>query len=64
MGAIQTWARRTVVSSCLFATPLAEAGSQPGAVVAWGLNDYGQADVPAGLSNVVAVAGGYQHSPL
>ncbi len=29
-----------------------------GAVVAWGLNTYGATNVPAGLSNVVAVAGG------
>ncbi|HAV63354.1 MAG TPA: hypothetical protein DCY13_13435, partial [Verrucomicrobiales bacterium] len=31
-------------------------------VVAWGLNDDGQTTVPAGLSNVVAVAAGYYHS--
>jgi len=30
--------------------------------VAWGNNNYGQTDVPSGLSNVVAVAGGYEHS--
>ncbi len=29
-----------------------------GTITAWGLNDYGQATVPAGLSNVVAVAVG------
>jgi hypothetical protein len=31
-------------------------------VVAWGLNDYGQAAVPSGLSNVVAIAAGGSHS--
>ena len=33
-----------------------------GLVVAWGDNSDGQSDVPAGLTNVVAVAGGYYHS--
>ena len=28
-----------------------------GTVVAWGRNDYGQANVPAGLSDVVAILG-------
>lgn len=31
-------------------------------VIAWGDNSTGQADVPAGLTNVVAVAGGLNHS--
>lgn len=30
----------------------------PGAVVAWGSNAHGQATVPAGLSNVIGMAGG------
>jgi hypothetical protein len=30
--------------------------------VAWGDNDYGQTNVPRGLSNVVAIAAGYSHS--
>jgi hypothetical protein len=30
--------------------------------VAWGLNDYGQANIPFGLSNVVAIAAGGRHS--
>lgn len=33
-----------------------------GTVTAWGLDDRGQADVPPGLSNVVAVAAGGRHS--
>lgn len=37
----------------------------PGFVVAWGYNGYGEATVPAGLSNVVAVAaGGYNSLAL
>jgi hypothetical protein len=35
-----------------------EAGPLPGRVAAWGYNAYGQTNVPAGLSNVVAIAGG------
>ena len=31
-------------------------------VVAWGYNNYGQTNVPPGLSNVVAVAAGYYHN--
>jgi len=33
-----------------------------GTVVAWGDDDYGQTDVPRGLSNVVAIAAGNSHS--
>ena len=33
-----------------------------GTVVAWGDNDYGQTNVPPGLTNVVAIAGGDAHS--
>ena len=33
-----------------------------GNVLAWGLNDYGQTNVPGGLSVVRAVAGGHDHS--
>ena len=39
------------------------ASSPPGTVVAWGDDfPYGQTDVPAGLSNVTAIAGGAIHS--
>ena len=34
----------------------------PGRVVAWGNNLYGQATIPFGLTNIVAVAGGSCHS--
>jgi len=33
-----------------------------GTVVAWGRNDFGQANVPEGLSDVIAIAAGYYHS--
>ena len=33
-----------------------------GTVVAWGINDLGQATIPPNLTGVVAVAAGYQHS--
>ena len=33
-----------------------------GTIVAWGYNNYGQTNVPAGLSNVVAIAAGGDHS--
>lgn len=47
---------------CLFGACLAEAGSPPGAVVAWGYNADGETDVPAGLTNAVMIAGGQYHS--
>ena len=37
-------------------------GLAGGTVVAWGDNTYGQTNVPPGLTNVIAVAGGMQHS--
>ncbi|MCW5552417.1 MAG: right-handed parallel beta-helix repeat-containing protein [Verrucomicrobiae bacterium] len=33
-------------------------------VVAWGANSFGQTNVPLGLSNVLALAGGYHHSTV
>jgi uncharacterized repeat protein (TIGR02543 family) len=51
-----------VFAVCLFAACLSEAGSPPGAVVAWGWNGYGQTDVPPGMTNVVAVVAGGYHS--
>ena len=40
----------------------AAASGVAGTITAWGTNTYHQADVPAGLVNVKAVAGGYSHS--
>ena len=34
----------------------------PSTVVAWGANNYGQATVPAGLTNAVAITSGTEHS--
>jgi alpha-tubulin suppressor-like RCC1 family protein len=36
--------------------------SEPGSVVAWGRNDYGQCNVPSPNSGYIAVAGGSRHS--
>ena len=36
--------------------------ARAGSVVAWGNNSYGQTNVPPGLTNVVAVAGGEYHT--
>lgn len=44
----------------LFVT--APTGWTDGTVVAWGSNGHGQANVPASLTNVVAIAGGGSHS--
>jgi len=50
----------------LFATTFPSAknlvGDSPTSVVAWGVNDYGQANVPAGLDDVVQVAAGFRHT--
>src|SRR3954454_9229690 len=37
-------------------------GVATGTVVGWGRNDFGQADVPTGLSHVAAIAAGGLHS--
>ena len=36
--------------------------TQGGTVVAWGKNDHGQTQVPAGLTGVVAIAAGRWHT--
>ena len=33
-----------------------------GTVVAWGDNTFGQSSVPAGLTNVIAISGGAEHT--
>lgn len=62
MKGLALLAQKIAFSFCLLGALRAEAGPPPCTVVAWGQNTYGQASVPAGLSNVVAVAGGGQHS--
>ena len=54
--------QQLVLLLCLFGACLAEAGSPPGTAVAWGSNEFGQTNVPSGLSNAVAIAGGGYHS--
>src|SRR4029434_6762340 len=43
-------------------TPSHTYAATPGAVVGWGNNDYGQVTIPAGLSDVTAIAAGWVHS--
>ena len=50
--AFMVWLLRIIWQTDVFA----------GTVVAWGDNTYGQTNVPAGLTNVIAVAGGGHHS--
>ena len=57
-----SWPQQIVLLLCLFGACLAEAGSPPGTAVAWGLDEFGQTDVPPGLSNVVVISGGGYHS--
>lgn len=68
-GGMAAWPRRTRVAivvvalAALFAAQLGHTqASAGGTVVAWGLNDYGQTSVPAGLDGVTAIAGGNRHS--
>jgi hypothetical protein len=42
--------------------PASVSSLAPSTVIAWGKNNYGQTNVPSGLSNVVAIAGGWHHS--
>ncbi len=55
--------RAVVVWSLVGVFAAAPAGAQdPGAIVAWGHNDYGQCNVPAPNGGFVAVAAGLFHS--
>ncbi len=47
---------------CLLSQQTASLCYGAGAVVAWGADDAGQIDVPAGITNAAAVAGGASHS--
>jgi hypothetical protein len=59
-----SWLRRFMLVSFLAVLPLwASATTQAfGDVVAWGRNNQGQTTVPAGLSGVMAIAGGMLHT--
>jgi len=61
------WTVRRVTIPGYLLSLLASAAFWPSAhaastVVAWGQNDYGETNVPAGLTNVVAAAAGYTYS--
>jgi len=62
MKTIRLRPQQIVVLLCLLGACLAEAGSPPGAVAAWGYNADGETVVPSGLTNAVAIAGGGYHS--
>ena len=47
---------------CLLGTFWAQAGTEPGGVVGWGIDSHGQSRMPAGVSNVVAIAAGGLYS--
>ncbi|GGK92480.1 hypothetical protein Ppa06_59210 [Planomonospora parontospora subsp. parontospora] len=49
-------------AAAFLAVPGRAQAAVDGAVTAWGYNGDGQADVPAGLTGVTQVAGGYYHS--
>src|SRR5260221_8977459 len=51
-----------LASLSLLLGPRLLADSPPGLVLAWGGNSYGQAVVPTGLTNVLAISAGYFHS--
>src|SRR3974390_796412 len=51
-----------LVLALLLSPPALTLCRAAGSVVAWGANDAQQSAVPAGLSSVVAVAGGESHS--
>jgi predicted cobalt transporter CbtA len=46
----------------LIGSALPLCAAPPGTVVAWGRNDYGQTNVPAGLNDVIAIAAGGAHT--
>ena len=62
MKTIRSWPQHFAFLLCVFGACLAQAGSPPGMVVAWGSNGFGQTNVPAALSNAVTIAGGQYHN--
>jgi len=51
-----------VIANAFGSVTSAPAVLTPAQIVAWGDNSYGQTNVPAGLSNVVAIADGFWHT--
>ncbi len=62
MKKLRPWVQQIVISLCVLQAPLADADSQPNAVVAWGNNADGETNVPPALANVAAIAGGDYHN--
>jgi trimeric autotransporter adhesin len=62
MNTIRLRPQHIVALVCLLGACVAEAGSPPGTVVAWGYNADGETAVPSGLTNAVGIAGGGYHS--
>ncbi len=62
MKKLRPWIQQIVLSLCVSGASLADAASQPNAVVAWGYNADGETNVPPALANVAAIAGGGYHS--
>ena len=48
--------------TCSFAVAIQTQPPVPGAIVAWGANTVGQTNAPPDLTNVIAVAAGYDHN--
>ena len=56
------WTGKAMQRAGMKAETVKRALTQGGTVVAWGRNGDGQTTVPAGLSGVVAIAGGWLHT--
>ena len=69
-GLLKRWPQARVIASAAGGMDNGFAGytvhslalKNDGTVVAWGSNNYGQTNVPAGLTGVIAVAAGHRHS--
>jgi hypothetical protein len=66
MNLILAWLSSAVIFLSMVLTTRAEAGAQPGRVIAWGKfydgTNFSPVWVPAGLTNAVAIVGGAGHS--
>jgi len=51
-----------IIILCAVTSPALGVDFLPGTVTTWGLNDVHQRDVPADLTNVMAIAAGFRHS--
>src|SRR5262245_10893424 len=53
---------RDLATLILFAAMAGTVMAQSGSVIAWGDNSFGQTNLPPGLTNIVALAAGANHS--